>query len=278
MKVKSTATHRVAERELIMKKFYYVLVLAMVVSACENTNNVNNTNNTNLHEICNDNIDNDLDGQIDCNDSDCANNSACVTAPNCGNGLVDADEECDGTDLNGASCESLQLGTGTVTCIDCALDTRGCGNNNALKIYQSGTRMKMRVGTSLDGAKEFKGWYDSQLGINCVFRKMTSGLTRCIPELTSLNDRWYSDANCTVRAAVLPEEDDNLSQLTFISMEVRSGVYEVKQVVARMVMSVYRKELTGSCTYAAAGPAGFDIYQLASSDDTQYQAQAETVE
>jgi len=274
--VKTTATHCVAERDNVMKKFYYVLVLAMVVSACENNTNNPINNNTN-QEICNDNIDNDLDGQIDCNDSDCAENQACTTTPNCGNGLLDPDEECDGPDLNGASCESLQLGTGTLTCNECAFDTRGCSNNNALKIYQSGSRMKMRIGTSLDGAKEFRGWYDSQLGINCVFRKLTTGQIRCIPELTSLNDRWYSDAVCSTRAAVLPEEDDNLGQFTNISMEVSSGVFSVVQTAGRMTQDIYFQQ-GASCTRYNGIPAGIDVYLVIPIDAIEYQGQEEAIE
>jgi len=230
-----------------------------------------------LHEICNDNIDNDLDGQIDCNDSDCANNQACTTTPNCGNGLVDADEECDGTDLNGASCESLQLGTGTLACNECAYDTRGCGNNNALKIYQSGTRMKMRVGTGIngDGSRDFRGWYDSVLNINCVFRKTEDGLLKCIPELTSLKDQRYADASCTDRLAVFYADDPDLQVETKVSMEVRSGVYRVVQVVEKMNGYIY--EIWGGvCSRSRA--VDLSAYRISDVDVSIYQGQQETVE
>jgi hypothetical protein len=49
----------------------------------------------------------------------------CVPA-DCGNGVVDGDEECDGTDLDGQTCESLG-GVGTVSCTDdCTLETCAC--------------------------------------------------------------------------------------------------------------------------------------------------------
>jgi hypothetical protein len=46
----------------------------------------------------------------------------------CGNGSIDADEECDGRNLGGASCESLNLSQGVLACTDvCTFDVSGCG-------------------------------------------------------------------------------------------------------------------------------------------------------
>lgn len=51
-----------------------------------------------------------------------------VPLPQCGNGLREPGEVCDGADLGGATCQSLGFGEGTVTCrLGCAsLDTSGC--------------------------------------------------------------------------------------------------------------------------------------------------------
>ena len=47
--------------------------------------------------------------------------------PECGNGVIDAGEGCDGADVGGATCESLALGSGVVSCSDtCAFDTSHC--------------------------------------------------------------------------------------------------------------------------------------------------------
>jgi len=59
-------------------------------------------------EVCNDGIDNDTDGLVDCADSDCANDPACM--PMCGNGIVEAGEECDdGNSVDGDGCSSTCL-------------------------------------------------------------------------------------------------------------------------------------------------------------------------
>lgn len=47
----------------------------------------------------------------------------------CGNLVVEGREQCDGTELGGASCESLGAGAGTLACHDyCAYDTGDCAS------------------------------------------------------------------------------------------------------------------------------------------------------
>lgn len=55
---------------------------------------------------CDDGIDDDGDGYIDCDDQDCDNNESCIVEL-CGNGTVDAtnDEECDSGPLCGEDCK-----------------------------------------------------------------------------------------------------------------------------------------------------------------------------
>lgn len=51
----------------------------------------------------------------------------------CGDGTLQANEDCEGTDLQGATCQSLELGDGTLRCTDrCVYDVEvcgGCGND-----------------------------------------------------------------------------------------------------------------------------------------------------
>ncbi|MFH2010067.1 MAG: right-handed parallel beta-helix repeat-containing protein [bacterium] len=45
----------------------------------------------------------------------------------CGNGLLDAEEECDGNDLGATTCEDLGFDSGTLSCTsDCTFNRRGC--------------------------------------------------------------------------------------------------------------------------------------------------------
>lgn len=47
----------------------------------------------------------------------------------CGNNIVEGSEECDGTDLNGATCQNQGYDTGTLTCDSCTLNISSCSNN-----------------------------------------------------------------------------------------------------------------------------------------------------
>ncbi|MFH2006628.1 MAG: PE-PGRS family protein [bacterium] len=65
---------------------------------------------------------------------------SCVGAPSvcsalCGNDALDAGEECDGAELGGATCVSLGLDPGTLSCAGaCQYDTSGCGNCSACPV------------------------------------------------------------------------------------------------------------------------------------------------
>ena len=254
-----------------MKKII-ICAIAMFAIGCNETNNNNSTNNnTNNQEICFNNVDDDLDGAIDCNDSDCRFNGAC-TATDCGNGLIDADEECDGADLNGQSCEGLNLGTGTLTCIECAYNTTSC-HQDPLKIYQSGARIKMRVGRapSPDGSIDFKGWFDTTLGINCVFRKHTDGSYRCLPELKA--NLVYSDEGCTNRIAGFMPDDDLYPNGTMLSMEVKTGKFVAYTVIGMYSGAAY---VRGNSGCEALGSRL--NYMINENPSSSFQEQLESIE
>ena len=52
---------------------------------------------------------------------------------NCGNGTIDAGEQCDGADLNGFDCSSLGYTGGTLSCdaVTCTFDTSLCMSGTA---------------------------------------------------------------------------------------------------------------------------------------------------
>lgn len=50
----------------------------------------------------------------------------------CGDGAIDAGEQCDGNNLQGFNCSSLGLGSGTLACdpVTCTFDTSMCGSTS----------------------------------------------------------------------------------------------------------------------------------------------------
>lgn len=68
-------------------------------------------------------------GDLTCDSSESA--ESCAEDCGCGNGVLNAGEDCDGTDLGGATCASTGNGTGTLGCnADCTFDTDRCDNSN----------------------------------------------------------------------------------------------------------------------------------------------------
>lgn len=67
-------------------------------------------------------------GTLACSDACGWDLASCEAAGRCGDGAIQASrEQCDGTDLGGASCASIGLGSGTLACsTNCRLDTAGC--------------------------------------------------------------------------------------------------------------------------------------------------------
>jgi hypothetical protein len=87
-------------------------------------------------------FDTNHDGIVDCKDfgytggtlscgSDCNfNTSGCTKSLGiCGDGKIEAGEQCDGLDLGGATCSSLGCGTGTLKCnLDCTFNKSSCSD------------------------------------------------------------------------------------------------------------------------------------------------------
>jgi hypothetical protein len=61
-----------------------------------------------LPEVCDDGVDNDFDGAIDCSDAECFGTAACSVEVDCGDGLdndLDGAVDCDDADCAGPGCE-----------------------------------------------------------------------------------------------------------------------------------------------------------------------------
>ncbi len=77
-------------------------------------------------EICDDGIDNDGDGAIDCADILCESHASCQSV--CGDGVAEGAELCDGADVGIDSCTSEGFDAGDLVCnATCdGFDTAGC--------------------------------------------------------------------------------------------------------------------------------------------------------
>lgn len=85
----------------------------------------------------------------------------------CGNGVVDAGEACDGSNLNGATCASEGFAFGVLSCTaGCALDTSGCWterfvDNGDGTITDNQTGLMWEKKTELNSAINFANPHDA---------------------------------------------------------------------------------------------------------------------
>jgi hypothetical protein len=66
-------------------------------------------------------------GTLSCNGACQFNTAGCSSTPPCGDNVVQSPEQCDGSNLNGKTCQSLGFaGGGTLSCSACQFNTVGC--------------------------------------------------------------------------------------------------------------------------------------------------------
>jgi hypothetical protein len=145
----------------------------------------------------------------------------------------------------------------------------------------SGTRLRARNLVATDGAVQFQGWHDSQLGIDCVFSPTTNGL-RCLP-LGSTFPNYFGDAGCS---QPLHGETKGCSPPSTVSAyEVRTLtcagsniIYTPYRVGSLFTGSVVYQQ-GGSCVQASAGITDLiDFYGLQALPLTDYVAATEQIE
>ena len=86
----------------------------------------------------------------DCMDVDRSHNWRCGVPTYCGDGYIDPWEQCDGGNLGGVSCASEGFFAGTVSCVNCVIDTSNCYNEGPID-YLDGCDPQFCTWTSGNG-------------------------------------------------------------------------------------------------------------------------------
>ncbi len=68
---------------------------------------------------------------------------------------------------------------------------------------ESGSRIRMRVGTTSDGARIFLGWHDAARHEDCEFVKAIDSRKRCLP--TGAMNVYYREAGCKTPNGYTPK-------------------------------------------------------------------------
>jgi len=61
----------------------------------------------------------------------------------CGDGIIEGDEDCEGNNLDGATCVSLGFTSGTLSCVACSYDTSNCVNPDLFDGFESGDLLSL---------------------------------------------------------------------------------------------------------------------------------------
>lgn len=133
---------------------------------------------------------------------------------------------------------------------------------------KSGTRLKARVARSDDGASQFLGWWDSELGMRCA-RNSSLGRDpeRCFPSvligaLVDGDDVYFADSACTVRAArASPQNHHEGIAFCVLRDEADVGRWHP---LGDVVTNIYRTTGDGPCELAtdraAAASEGYTFH------------------
>ena len=67
--------------------------------------------------------------------------------------------------------------------------------------YENGSRLRARVFVGDDGSRQFLGWRDTELEIDCAFQKSPNGVYRCLPSgAASVSASFFTGPSCSTGA------------------------------------------------------------------------------
>jgi hypothetical protein len=199
--------------------------------------------------------------KADCSDyntSSCTAGPAGPTTQVCGDSVAETGEECDGTDMNGATCLSQGFIGGKLACADdCTFDTSGC---TAAPTAQCGNG-KLEEGEDCDGTK-----LDGQ---TCADMGFTGGKLACADDCT------FDTSNCTsapVATAVDANEAIMKAQQDIITAQgegknITDATLKVNQAIAAANTGDYataktKAEAASLAAQTATAPQGFPVAMI----------------
>jgi hypothetical protein len=162
----------------------------------------------------------------------------------------------------------MKLGIAVMTLVGCGgplgsgSDANGSGSNpgsgsGQLDIYQSGSRIKMNVLTTPDGAKVFMGSRDTMLNIDCVFMLAADGVTRCLPAFSNpiafTPNPYFGDSSCTIPVAAMTGCTAPTHVLEYPAQACPTGGYRVFAVGAKYASAFIKSGTT--CTALTSSPS-----------------------
>ena len=141
-------------------------------------------------------------------------------------------------------------------------DANGSGSGSGsgsgqLDIYQSGSRIKMNVLTTPDGAKVFMGSRDTMLNIDCQFVPAADGVTRCLPAFSNpiafSPNPYFGDSQCMIPVAQMTGCTTPTYVLQYPAAACPTSGYRVFAVGAKYTTAFIKSGTT--CTAFTSSPS-----------------------
>lgn len=155
----------------------------------------------------------------------------------CGNNIKESGEQCDNTDLGGASCPSLGFSGGTLSCgVSCDFNTTSCsGIVTTPVVYPTGGDAS--VGLSWTASQGFSGWTVSGYNVGI---STTSGGPYTFTEAGNTTTKNYTGLTNGTRYYFVVRAEDTYANSIVTSTEVSSiptAPIAITPVVAQVVIT-----------------------------------------
>lgn len=162
-------------------------------------------------------------------------------------------------------------------------NTGGSGEGGAsseVAGFVSGTRLRARYWEGEDGSKQFFGWRDTQLDIDCAYRLATDAQMRCLPAII-VDGGYFADTNCSVAVGLVRKGCAAPPQYVAVATTgaaCPTGTKVTAYLAGAAANLVYYWD-GGSCTNVTASVLqSFDAYALTAVPASQFVAAQELVE
>lgn len=120
--------------------------------------------------------------------------------------------------------------------------------------YENGSRLRARVFVGEDGSKQFLGWHDTELDIDCAFARAPNGSYRCFPTDTTFDSGiYFTDSSCNIEAVIAACEP---KYITRVQAGCDGGT--IVSSVGAESPTLYLKSGASCISYTA--PAGYTAY------------------
>ena len=138
----------------------------------------------------------------------------------------------------------------------------GAGGDATIPGNQSGDRLKARWLDGADGSRQFFGWHDSQLGINCQALADTGGTVRCLPA----PGQFYFTTDTCDSASALVLVYPTCDVPDYVSQAKNTGAcdygYSAREVLSQAAnVTAVWQSVSGNC-FSASVPSTGTLYSV----------------